>query len=133
MKPPLAVSTRLASCLAREGALLAKKWSLFPLVGQLGDQSSAWQGIDALVCSAVFARGYLLCCGWVEVNQSKVRAPHHLPSLVALPHFLVAAWRAPGTLSCMERVGELGSSGCQAFYHTGRGPELLAHASVRYW
>lgn len=62
MKSPLAVSTRLASCLARQGALLAQKVSLFPLVEQLGDQGSGWQDIDALVCSAVFARGYLLCC-----------------------------------------------------------------------
>lgn len=57
-----------------------KKWPLFPLVGQPRDQGSAWQDIDALVCSAVFARGYLPCPAWVEVNQSKVRAPRRLPS-----------------------------------------------------
>lgn len=43
---------------------------------QLGDQSSAWQDIDALVCSAVFAREYLPHRVWVEVKQSKVKAPH---------------------------------------------------------
>lgn len=132
VKSPLSASTRLASCLAREGALLAKKWSLFPLV-EPGDQSSAWQDTDALVCSAVFARGYLLCPVWVEVNQSKVRASHHLPSLATLPRFLVAAWQAPGTLSFTEWVGTLGSSGCWALYHPGRGPELLAHASAHCW
>lgn len=57
-----------------------KKWPLFPLVGQPRDRGSAWQDIGALVCSAVFARGYLPCPAWVEVNQSKVRAPHCLPS-----------------------------------------------------
>lgn len=45
----------LLSGLAREGPSWIK-WSLFPLVGQLREQSSAWQDIDGLVCSAGFDR-----------------------------------------------------------------------------
>lgn len=87
-----------------------KKWSLFPLVEQLGDQSSAWQDIGALVCSAVFAREYLPRCVWVTVKQSEVRAPQHLPSPAAMLWFSAAAWQAPGTLSCTGKVETLGSS-----------------------
>lgn len=65
------------SSLAREGALL-EKVVIVPFGGAA--RRAALQDIDALVCSAVFAREYLLRCVWVEVKQSEVRAPHPLPS-----------------------------------------------------
>lgn len=62
----------LLSGLAREGPS-CKKWSLLPLVGQLREQSSAWQDSDALVCSAGFFQGIFppLCVGGGNSEQGE--------------------------------------------------------------
>lgn len=91
----------LLSSLARVEALL-EKVVIVPFGGAAQGPEPSRQDIGALVCSAVFAREYLPRCVWVEVKQSKVRAPHHLPSPAAS---ICSASKARSRQPVLHRAG----------------------------